>query len=114
MTDNRNKKMGSTLVVFSVTISQDYFVTSLLSDIYIDDEKGAMKELEEICNGDNVDFYLLDDRRKVDAADYETLTEMISDVEYILNAGLDVRCCINLNTRYITPDGEDQEGKNDD
>lgn len=100
------------LIVFSFTMSHGYFVTTILSDIYVDDECGAMKELAEHCNGDNVDFYLDDDRKEINPNEYTNLTVMIKDVESTLSQD-EVNCTINFITRYITPNECQEEQKDD-
>lgn len=89
------------LIVFSFTMTHGYFVTTILSDIHVDDEYGAMKELAEYCNGENVDFYLRDDRKKINPDEYNNLTDMIKDAMATLSQG-EVCCSINFITRYIT------------
>lgn len=55
------------------------FITTILSDLHAN-EFDAMNQLAEICNGDEVEFYVGDDRPVYDPHDYSTFNEMVADV----------------------------------
>jgi hypothetical protein len=88
------------LICFLLTIKHDYFVSNLLSDIFVDNEQGAMVKLAEWCNGDNIDFFLPEDRNRFDAKQFLSIRDMATKVESTLSTD-QVHCSIKLNIQYI-------------
>jgi hypothetical protein len=96
---------------FCFTIYHGEFSTTLLSDLH-DNEQGAMKEFADDCNGDNVDFYLGNERPLVTPLEFDSLDTMAMYAQRSLSDFHGVH--IKVITRYITKETCAEDECNDD